>query len=315
MSQPTPTKRAAINVDVDSLYLYYRIHGLPEHQATDVVWQRGVTRFAELFAKLGISATFFVVARDLEDSRAARDIAESLVAAGHELGSHSHTHPYDLVRLHDRALATELASSHAVLSDVRGSPVAGFRAPGYTMTPRVLKALVTRGYRYDSSIFPCPPYYLAKLGVLAMMALRGHRSHSIIGPPQVMWEKRLPHRRPEGIEEFPVTVLPGIRFPVIGTSLLTLGQRGYDLIRPLLKRVPFVNLELHGIDLCDLETDGIDKVLLKQPDLRVPLAEKLALFQRVFTDLRDDFGVDTLENFTPGKAAVQTSNVAAEVAR
>lgn len=308
MAHNSQIRRAAINVDVDSLYLYYRIHGLPEHQATDVVWRRGVARFAELFDRLGVSATFFVVARDLEDSRTARDMAEQLVKAGHEIGSHSHTHPYDLVRLHDRALEVELATSHGILSEVRGSPVAGFRAPGYTMTPRVLRALVSAGYRYDSSIFPCPPYYLAKLGVLALMALQGRRSHSIIGPPQVMWEKRLPHARPEGIHEFPVTVLPGIRFPVIGTSLLTLGERGYDLIRPLLMRVPFVNLELHGIDLCDLTSDGIDPVLLKQPDLRVPLAKKLALFERVFTDLRDSHGVDTLEALTPGGASAPVAS-------
>ncbi len=295
----TIPRAAAVNIDIDSLYLYYRIHGLPEHRATDVVWTRGVVRFAELLDKVGVRATFYVVTRDLEESRAARDIAESLVKAGHELGSHSHTHPYDLVRLHDRALATELEASRDLLTEVQGRAVAGFRAPGYTMTPRVLKALAAAGYRYDSSIFPSPPYYLAKLGVLAAMALRGKHSHSIIGPPQVMWERRLPHARAEGIFEFPVTVLPGVRFPFIGTSLLALGERGYAAMRPIVSRLPFVNLELHGIDLCDLDVDGIDPVLLKQPDLRVPLAKKLALFERVFSDLRDSHGVTTLEALSP----------------
>jgi hypothetical protein len=306
-------RAAAINIDIDSLYLYYRIHGLPEHRATDVVWTRGVVRFAELLDKVGVRATFYVVTRDLEESRAARDIAESLVRAGHELGSHSHTHPYDLVRLHDRALETELETSRDILSQVRGSPVAGFRAPGYTMTGRVLRALATVGYRYDSSIFPSPPYYLAKLGVLATMALRGRRSHSIVGPPQVMWEKRLPHMRPEGIYEFPVTVLQGLRLPFIGTSLLAFGERGYAAIRPLAKRLPFVNLELHGIDLCDLDADRIDPVLLKQPDLRVPLSRKLALLERVFSDLRDSHGVATLEALAPPlRAEAQPSPVRSE---
>lgn len=293
-----PTRAAAINVDIDSLHLYYRIHGLDEASATNAVWERGVVRFAELFAELGVKATFFVVASDLERWPEARRIAAQLVADGHELGSHSLTHPYDLVRQHDKAISHELAESHKILSAVRGSPVAGFRAPGYTMTPHVLRLLASHGYSYDSSIFPCPPYYLAKLAVLAKMALTGKRSHSIVGPPSVMWDDRLPSRK-EGIIELPVTVLPGIRFPVIGTSLLMLKSLGFRAIRPLLRQTPFINLELHGIDLCDLEADQIDKALLKQPDLRVPLADKLTLFRQVFSELRDDWGVDTLENLAP----------------
>jgi len=291
-------RAAAINVDIDSLHLYYRIHGLDEASATNAVWERGVVRFAELFDELGISATFFVVASDLERWPVAAAIAKDLVRAGHELASHSLTHPYDLVRQHDKALRAELEESRDILSEVRGTPVTGFRAPGYTMTPRVLTLLREAGYSYDSSIFPSPPYYFAKLAVLASMALRGKKSHSIVGPPSVMWEDRMPSIR-DGIIELPVTVLPIVRAPFIGTTVLMMKQRGYSLVRKVLGAVPFVNLELHGIDLCDLALDGIDPVLLKQPDLRVPVAEKLAILREVFTDLRDRWGVDTLERLAP----------------
>ncbi len=291
-------RAAAINVDIDSLHLYYRIHGLDEATATNAVWERGVVRFAELFAELGLRATFFVVASDLERWPAAAAIAKDLVRAGHELASHSLTHPYDLVRQHDKAVRAELETSRDILSEVRGTPVTGFRAPGYTMTPRVLTLLREAGYSYDSSIFPSPPYYLAKLAVLASMAVRGKKSHSIVGPPSVMWQDRLPSVR-DGMIELPVTVLPIVRAPFIGTTVLMMKQRGYSLVRRVLGAVPFVNLELHGIDLCDLAEDGIDPVLLKQPDLRVPLAEKLAIFREVFSDLRDRWGVDTLERLAP----------------
>ena len=291
-------RAAAINVDIDSLHLYYRIHGLDESTATNAVWERGVVRFAELFAELGVKATFFVVAEDLTRWPAARAIAKDLAAAGHELASHSLTHPYDLVRQHDRFVRNELETSRDIISEVRGAPVTGFRAPGYTMTPRVLRLLGEAGYCYDSSIFPCPPYYLAKLAVLASMAVRGKKSHSIVGPPSVMWDDRMPSMK-EGLVELPVTVLPVVRAPFIGTSLLMMKQRGYRLARRFLARTSFVNLELHGIDLCDLEADGIDPVLLKQPDLRVPIADKLALFREVFADLRDGWGVDTLEQLAP----------------
>jgi len=309
---------AAVNVDVDSLHHYYRIHGLDEASATNVVWERGVTRFAELFARVGIKATFFVVTEDLERWPVARDIAAQLVAAGHELASHSHTHPYDLVRLHDKALDGELTRSFDILSEVRGTPCAGFRAPGYTMTPRALARVRAAGYAYDSSIFPCPPYYLAKLAVMGLMRLRGKRSQSIIGPPSVMWDERLPHVRDvdssptsRGGEtdqrtetrgamiELPITVLPGVRFPVIGSTVLMMRERGWDFIRKLVCEQPFVNLELHGIEMCDTAADGLDPRLGQQSDLKhlgLGLDHKVALFEHVLSDLRDALGVETLED-------------------
>ena len=42
-------------------------------------------------------------------------------------------------------------------------------------------------------------------------------------------------------------------------------------------RAPFFNLELHGIDLADADADGMPAALVaRQPDLRRPLAHKLA---------------------------------------
>jgi len=294
-------RAAAINVDIDSLYLYYRIHGLDEANATDAVWERGVVRFAELFDELGVKATFFVVAQDLERP-GPRRIAAELAAAGHELGSHTFSHPYDLTRKGRASIADEIDRAHDVISAVRGAPVRGFRAPGYTITREVLELLAERGYAYDSSLFPAPPYYLAKAAYMAMLRLRGKKSQSILDRPSIMWQRRTPHTR-HGLLEIPVTVLPWLRLHVIGTSLLQLKDRGYSVIRPWLQRVEVVNLELHGIDLCDLETDGIDPVLKTQPDLRVDLPTKLRLFRRVFTDLRDDWGVETLEALAPRLAS------------
>ena len=289
---------AAVNVDVDSLYLYYRLHGFEEEEANNAVWTRGVRRFAELFDELGVRGTFFVVAADLERWPEATKIASELVAAGHELGSHTYSHPYDLTRQSDAEIEDELKRSHEVLSAVSGRPITGFRAPGYTITSSILERMERLGYAYDSSLFPCPPYYLAKASVMALMRLRGRQSDAILDRPSIMWQQRTPHWR-SGIRELPITVLPGLRAPFIGTSLLMMGKTGYRTIRPWVRSTSFVNLEFHGIDLCDLELDGIDPILLKQPDLRVPLDQKLALFREVITDLRDGWNLDTLENLAP----------------
>ena len=289
-----PELRAAFNVDVDSLYVYQQIHGLNDSRTDNVVWERGVVRFAELFDELGVRATFFVVGADLERWPRARAIAEDLAAAGHEIANHTWSHPFDLTHKPAAAIGEEIDRAHQLLSDVRGTPVSGFRAPGYTMSGPVFAELHKRGYGYSSSIFPCPPYYLAKMAVLASMKVRGKQSASIVGDPRVMWAPTTPHKR-GGVLEMPITVLPVIRFPFIGTSLLMMGSRGYSMARPLLRRTPLVNLEFHGIDLCDLDADGIDPALKKQPDLRVPLESKLSLLRHVISDLADHRTVDTLE--------------------
>ena len=51
-----------------------------------------------------------------------------------------------------------------------------------------------------------------------------------------------------------MAVTPGLRLPVIGTSLITApGWLRRHLVASAL-REPFFNLELHGIDLCDADT-------------------------------------------------------------
>ena len=287
-------KRACFNVDIDSLYLYYRIHGLDESRATNAVWERGVPRFAQLFGRLGVPATFFVVASDLERWPAARKMADELVAAGHELGSHTWSHPYDLTRRSSDEIAEELGRAAELLTEVRGAPCNGFRAPGYNMTDAVFDQVRAVGHTYSSSIFPSPPYYLAKAAVMGLMALRGRKSASILGDPKVMLASTRPHIYRD-LVEIPITVLPGVRFPFIGTSLMMMGLPGYRALRPVLRRLALINLEFHGIDLCDLERDAIDPALLKQPDLRRPLPSKLALLQEVLGDLAAEREVVTLE--------------------
>jgi hypothetical protein len=289
---------AAVNVDVDSLYLYYGLHGLDASRDANQAWERGVTRFLELFDEVGIKATFFVVAADLGRWPKAREIAAEIARQGHEIGNHTYSHPYDLIRRDPDVIADEIDRADEVLSLVAGKPVRGFRAPGYHISAPVFAHLGRRGYAYSSSVFPSVPYHLAKWAVMAGMRLRGRPTQAIAGSPRMLWAPRLPHAR-EGVLEIPVTVLPWTRFPVIGTSLAALGESGYRVLQPMLDRLPFTNLELHAVDLCDLEGDGIEPALARQPDLRIPVAKKRALFRRVLQDLRDRAEVARLDELAP----------------
>ena len=70
---------------------------------------------------------------------------------------------------------------------------------------------------------------------------------------------------------------PLARLPVIGTSLILAPPWFRRQLVAAALRAPFFNLELHGIDLADADADGMPAALVaRQPDLRRPLAHKLA---------------------------------------
>lgn len=146
----------ALTVDVED---YYQVEAF-----ADVVprgeWDRwesrveaNVLRLLELFARQGVSGTFFILGWVAErHPRLVRDIA----AAGHEIACHSYQHL--LISAQNRAeFRADVRRAKALLEDISGQEVEGYRAPTYSITRQTLWALdilVEEGFRYDSSIFP-----------------------------------------------------------------------------------------------------------------------------------------------------------------
>ncbi len=306
----------SVSVDIDSLDCYYRIHGLEpsSHAHRSIIYRHCVTRFAELFASLGIPATFFVVGRDVDvsargdrfgDARDARLIISQLASQGHEISSHSYSHPYALASFERAEVELEIGRVHRVLSAITGSAPRGFRAPGYDLSPLMQAALIERGYLYDSSMFPTPGYYLAKAAIMAGMRLLGKPSGAVLTNPRALQAPaepyrpslKAPWRRGQApLVELPIAVAPYSRIPVIGTSLLLAPQKVRQwLISAMTKREHF-NFELHAIDLADAQMDGLPAELIaRQPDLRVPLANKRRALLEILTYAKDHFEVRTLE--------------------
>ena len=300
---------ASVSVDLDPLRCYYQIHGLgvcPE-TFSDVILARALPRFLEVFDRFGIRSTLFVVGSDALDGMAGRPLLRKAAQLSHELGNHSFSHPYALSRLSPQDIESELAACEQVLDELRPSPSGpcGFRAPGYELSVPLLQSLLSAGYRYDSSVFPCPPYYLLKLSVLGLLALRGQQSASIVGSP---WQQLAPTQpyRPSPhnpnrsgdakIVELPVAVTPALRLPAIGTFLLLSKPLRRVLLRGM-TRQPFFNLELHGIDLIDAKLDGIPAELVaKQPDLQLSLWQKMAALGEILRFLQDHAAVVPLSD-------------------
>lgn len=155
-------------------------------------------RLLELFAGAGITATFFVLGWVARRSPA---LVREIQSAGHEIASHGMSH--QLVYNQTPAeFASETRDAKALLEDICGQPVLGYRASTYSITAKSLWALDTLcelGFLYDSSIFPI--------------------SHDLYGIPDAPQAPGV-MRAPGGgtIVEFPMStaLFAGVRVPVSG---------------------------------------------------------------------------------------------------
>ncbi len=298
--------RVAISIDLDGIGCYYRIHGLgpPPAELEHVILERAMPRAANLFAARGIHVTWFVIGRDADGDAALPDRAAraanaqrlgKLAQHGDELANHSYTHPYELARLPAGEVTAEILGCDRVLRAITGKAPRGFRAPGYDVSAAMLDTLTKNGYRYDSSIFPAPGYYAAKAAVMAALAIARRPSGAVLTNPRALVAPAEPYRpamtapwrRGQApIVELPVAVTPWARLPAIGTSLIVAPAALRKRIVRAMAGRNFFNFELHGIDFADAEKDGIPGELVdRQPDLRVPIAEKLARLEQLLDQL------------------------------
>ncbi len=288
---------ASITIDMDSLHLYQRIFGLPEDgQQQNIIYERALERFCGLLDQVGLRATFFVVSDDLDLGDNEQTVA-ALAQSGHEIASHSRTHDYRLSRFTADEQAGELKHSKDRLEACTGQPVQGFRAPGYNVNETLLREVNDAGYRYDSSVFPCLPYYATKAAALGAFQVMGKASQSILCGPRVLAAPLGPYRmnpnrywrRGEGLWELPISVAPLSRLPLLGSFLILTGKRLWPVQWKMTRRSsPLLNLEFHGMDFLDLH-DGLPKELVsKQVDLQTPWSEKRALLLRILEEIADD---------------------------
>jgi peptidoglycan/xylan/chitin deacetylase (PgdA/CDA1 family) len=280
----------SVSVDLDETRHYRAIHGLP-HVDTCEVYDWAIPRLVDWARQRGVALTWFVVGKDLE-RQAGAEIIAGLVKSGDEVGCHTYSHRYDLTRLSFTEMQAEVERGVTVIDRVTGVRPTGFRAPGYVVTDTLLDLLREQGLRYDSSVFPCPSYYALKAAAVAALSARRQASSAIVDAPDVLRAPTEPYRvgrpywfRGTGIWEIPVQVTRRARLPFIGTTLTMAGSTGARLLARGLVGLPFVNLELHGLDALD-EHDGLGDLARRQRDLRISWNKKLDAIDAAVSVLR-----------------------------
>lgn len=297
---------AAITIDVDALRLYHEIHGLEPYAADeDPIFTHALPRFFELLEDFEAPGTVFIVAKDAAPY--AEMIERRLADTKSEVASHSYAHDYRMSRQGRTEIFRDLERAHQILCDMSPSgEVHGFRAPGYNTSPDLLQALVEMGYRYDSSLLPSPTYFAARAAYLASYALRRRRSRSLMGRAAAFAGPLEPYRTsPEApwravadgsLLEIPILVDPLTRTHLIGTTWLMLPQPvRFSMLRRALDRLHTINFEMHAIDLLSPDDPGVPQRLIEsQPDLRIPLREKLSAFRALLAEIKSRRPIHTL---------------------
>jgi polysaccharide deacetylase family protein (PEP-CTERM system associated) len=207
----------AMTVDVEDWFQVQAFAGTIPRSAWEDMPRRVVAnteRFLAMFEQAGVQATFFVLGWVADRHP---DLVRRIVAGGHELASHGYAH-----RLaHEQTEAEfrdDVGRARRLLEDTGGVPVAGYRAPTFsinTRNPWAFDVLEQEGYRYSSSIFPI--------------------RHDLYGMPQA---PRVPHRPRQGrLVEIPMTTvrIGGRNFPSAGGGYFRLLP--YALFRAGLRRV------------------------------------------------------------------------------
>jgi hypothetical protein len=292
----------AISVDLDEIPNYFKIHGLQAPaNASTAVYDVAIARLMSLANAEKIPLTLFAVGDDLKREASARTLSDAK-KAGHEIANHSLDHRYDLTKLSRPEIEEQISGGADAIEKAVGARPVGFRAPGYVITDEVFSVLRDLDVKYDSSVFPCPAYNALKAAAIARIAIHGKTSRSIIDTPAVLLAPTHPYRigqsywrEGQGLLEFPIQVTRGLRLPFIGTSITMAGPERARWLTKMCVGSPMVNLELHGIDVLDVD-DGLHDLRPHQPDVRITRERKLESLAAVIDVLRTEgYSFVTLE--------------------
>ncbi len=215
----------ALTIDVED---YFQVTAFEKSISTKD-WDRyplrvedNTLKILDLLDEFQVRATFFVLGWVAEKRPL---LIKKIQERGHDIACHGFGHQL-IYRIGPEKFRDDIRRSKALLEDISGKRITGYRAPSYSITSESLWAidiLVEEGFLYDSSIFPV--------------------IHDIYGIPDA---KRFPYNiecSSGTIREFPLSTLKlrflslETRIPVSGGGYLRLFPAG--MIRKAIDHINF----------------------------------------------------------------------------
>jgi polysaccharide deacetylase family protein (PEP-CTERM system associated) len=156
LEMKTTSIRNAMTIDVED---YFQVSAFASHIPRES-WttipcrvESNIDRILALLEDEGTKATFFTLGWIAERYPA---MVRRIIGQGHELASHGWAH-YRVTDQNPDEFREDISRSKALLEDIGGQAVLGYRAPSFSIGRHnqwALTVLEEAGYRYSSSIYP-----------------------------------------------------------------------------------------------------------------------------------------------------------------
>lgn len=219
---------ASLSLDLDNKWSYMKTHGDAGWETFPSYLDVCVPRVLKFLKERDLQITFFIVGQDA-DLEKNRDALGQISEAGHEIGNHSYKHEPWLHLYSKTELETEFEKTEKAIAKITDQKLAGFRGPGYSLSPTVLEVLAARGYEYDCSTLPT---YIAPLA----------RAYYFFKSPEMSDEEKEKRKKLFGkfsdgfqslktykwrisekeLTEIPVTTLPVFKTPIHASYIIYL---------------------------------------------------------------------------------------------
>jgi polysaccharide deacetylase family protein (PEP-CTERM system associated) len=185
----TASEKAIVNALTIDVEDYFQVSALAPHfprknwDAVPCRVERNVDLILDLLDQRGAKATFFTLGWVAERYP---QLVRRIAASGHEVASHGYSHERASA-MTPKAFLADIALAKAVLEDIAGKKVTGYRAPSFSIGMQNLWAhdtIAEAGYVYSSSVYPV--------------------KHDHYGIPDA---PRFPYLLASGLMEIPVTTM------------------------------------------------------------------------------------------------------------
>ncbi len=304
---------ASVGLDADNFWSYKRTHG-------DADWVERPSylpilgeRMVDCFSKHDLKPSVFVVGADAAAADGP-DFVGRLVEYGCEIASHSYEHEPWLHLYSPEKLRDELKRTEDALQAAGAPKPRGFRAPGFAMSPDLMRALVELDYDYDCSVLAtwigpfARQYYLRTNKGLTKEERKDRKA--LFGS---LWDAALPNKPftwkapcehgTAGVQspavqltEVPVTVFPLVRVPIHASYVIYLSGYSMPVAKAYIKAaLAFCkatgtqpSLLLHPLDLLDgKDAPGLEFF----PGMNMPLGKKQEMLDFVLDEFNNAFNL------------------------
>ena len=299
---------ASISLDLDDQWSYMKVHGDDGWESFPSYLDIVVPLFLDVFDKLDIKITFFIVGQDAAIERN-RKVLKSIVDRGHEVGNHSFHHESWLKTYSKEKIENEIEQAEEAIFTATGKRTIMFRGPGFSWSNDLLEVLQKRNYIFDASLLPTyisplmRQYYfykskLSKAEKESRKELFGSFKEGFYPLKPFTWI----FKNEKQLMEIPVTTMPVLKLPFHQSYLLYISGVSMGLMKAYLRFAIFMckltktppSYLLHPLDLVG---DDVVPQLSFFPGMNIKSQKKMKVFEIAISMLKKHFDVLPMGQF------------------